>query len=235
MIQWEDYIKYHEIPKDKWLIQMDQGKLGRSVILYEKCFYRWIRSDVSIFTQNKGLICIEVKNSHDTLKRLAKELKGYSLIANYIYVYCSKNHLKGVHKIVQALHMENYVGIIVYNTIPSSNGDIIVPGLYRSAHKNNHFNINALMWVIWKNELLRILISNIGHLTYQPSKQGLSFKQVEEAKKSIFHARQPTKRMIINKMLKLFGTRKCLKLICDMFIYNDTDSEHTLNKTVFTD
>ena len=65
-----------------------KNKLGKSLVTYEKTINFKTIADCLIFTEKQGIIGIEIKTAHDTLKRLSHQLDDYVKCCSYVYVYC---------------------------------------------------------------------------------------------------------------------------------------------------
>ena len=132
----EDNDKRIEIDVKKYFLSCKNvfnylGELGDNRVVYEKEIMRGrVRADVLLFSENKGIIGIEFKTAPDTLKRLPRQLKYYSKVCNYVFVFCHDSHLADVEKLIEKLGMKSYVGIISYEVFE----DNILAGLYKEAN-----------------------------------------------------------------------------------------------------
>lgn len=136
------------------------GYMGEYKLVYEKMTMRGkLIADAMIFTQNKGIIGIEIKTEYDTLKRLPRQITNYARTCNYVYVYVHDSHLKDVIKILKEKGLYNIVGIISYTVFD----DEVIPGLYKEpARVNPKYELQSALTMLEKSSIVYLL----GMITY---------------------------------------------------------------------
>ncbi len=134
-------------------------KLGESLIIYEKTINFKTIADCLIFTQKRGIIGIEIKTQHDTLKRLPSQLRDYVRACSYVYVYCHDSKIEGVKHVLNKLNYP-FVGIISYTEFDGK----VIPGLIQKAHLSNYVSSYIATSLLWKKEL-RAIIKETKHET----------------------------------------------------------------------
>lgn len=128
------------------------GKLGNDLIIYEKKIYDGVISDCLIFTQYQGIIGVEIKTQHDTLKRLPRQLDSYVRTCRYTYVYCHDSKVVKVKKLLKKKHY-NFVGIISYTEFDKTP----IPGIIQQAKMSPFLMYQGYTSLLWKDELRKIL------------------------------------------------------------------------------
>ena len=128
------------------------GKLGNDLIIYEKKIYDGVISDCLIFTQYQGIIGVEIKTQHDTLKRLPRQLDSYVRTCRYTYVYCHDSKVVKVKKLLKKKHYE-FVGIISYTEFDKTP----IPGIIQQAKMSPFLMYQGYTSLLWKDELRKIL------------------------------------------------------------------------------
>ena len=128
------------------------GKLGNDLIVYEKKIYDGVISDCLIFTQYQGIIGVEIKTQHDTLKRLPRQLDSYVRTCRYTYVYCHDSKVVKVKKLLKKKHYD-FVGIISYTEFDKTP----IPGIIQQAKVSPFLMYQGYTSLLWKDELRKIL------------------------------------------------------------------------------
>lgn len=128
------------------------GKLGNDLIIYEKKIYDGVISDCLIFTQYQGIIGVEIKTQHDTLKRLPRQLDSYVRTCRYTYVYCHDSKVIEVKKLLKKKHYD-FVGIISYTEFDKTP----IPGIIQQAKVSPFLMYQGYTSLLWKDELRKIL------------------------------------------------------------------------------
>lgn len=128
------------------------GKLGNDLIIYEKKIYDGVISDCLIFTQYQGIIGVEIKTQHDTLKRLPRQLDSYVRTCRYTYVYCHDSKVVKVKKLLKKKHYD-FVGIISYTEFDKTP----IPGIIQQAKVSPFLMYQGYTSLLWKDELRKIL------------------------------------------------------------------------------
>lgn len=134
-----------------------KNKLGKSLVTYEKTINFKTIADCLIFTEKQGIIGIEIKTAHDTLKRLSHQLDDYVKCCSYVYVYCHDSHLEKVLQLLKEKHF-NYVGVISYTEFNHT----AIAGIIRKANKSPALISEGSTSLLWTSELKQIL-SKVEH------------------------------------------------------------------------
>lgn len=130
------------------------GDLGKSRIIFEKtCGYGELIADCLIFTENRGIIGVEIKTAHDTLKRLSKQLDSYVRVCNYVYVFCHDSHLEAVEALIKRKGLVNTVGIISYIEFK----DDVIGGVVKEAQPNSRYELTYALEMLWKKQIERVI------------------------------------------------------------------------------
>lgn len=180
------------------------GKLGNDLIIYEKKIYGGVITDCLIFTQYQGIIGVEIKTQHDTLRRLPRQLDSYVKTCRYTYVYCHDSKVKGVKDLLKQKHCE-FVGIISYTEFDH----VPVPGLVRQAKISPFLMYQGYTSLLWKDELKKILYV------------ATNTKQYDRINKLKF------------KYNQLFPSLNGEQLVANLYINNYTDPRKRLQKYHF--
>lgn len=214
------------------LFELNGKKIGKSRIVFEKVvIYGKLRCDALIFTENKGIIGVEIKTEYDNLKRLARQLSYYKKVCNYVYVYCHDSHLNKVIKLIKDKHLDKFVGVISYSIFK----DEVIPGVYQPAKLNPDYRLASALQMLWKSEIrdiLRVTTSQQAKLI--AAKEGLNYipifkDPVTQLKISSMPttygiaSERLTKPQLVKNYLKLYGQRQGTVILCQRFIYNDND------------
>lgn len=199
---WEDEIK-NSILQNK-VIFNQLGNLGQTLIIYEKKIYKRVIADALIFSQNQGIIGVEIKTQHDTLKRLPRQLDSYVRTCQYTYVYC---HDSKVNKVQDLLAKKGYdcVGIISYEEFDGQ----ALPGLVKSPTKSPYLIPWGYTSVLWNSELQKIIELATHEKPYS------------------------RKRDMINSMANIFPKEGAERVIANLYIDGNTDIEKQLQRYDF--
>lgn len=147
----EDEIK-NSVLHNESIFKASLGELGQSCILYEKKLNKRVISDVLLCSSKQGVIGIEIKTIHDTLKRLPHQLASYSLVCNYVYVLCQDQLIEKVNNLLLDLQMD-WVGIISYEEFEGTP----ILGLIKPATLSPQVNTKDSAKLLWRSERAKIL------------------------------------------------------------------------------
>lgn len=129
------------------------GDLGQAKVVWEKTIdYHKVIADCLIFTENKGIIGIEIKTESDNLKRLSHQLDSYARTCSYVFVFCHDSHLKDVLKLLEDKKYY-FVGVISYEIFDKT----VLAGLVREAVPSPKFSLYVCASMFWKREIYTIL------------------------------------------------------------------------------
>lgn len=222
------------------------GALGDNRVVYEKQIVGGrVRADVMVFTENKGIIGVEFKTAPDTLKRLPRQLKYYSMVCNYVFVFCHDSHLKAVEDLIAKLGMKKYVGIITYEVFKGR----IIAGLYKEAKLNPHYSLATALQMLWKTEIEYILLvttrktSSVLKNTFKyenmytdlPSTANHLLQDSELSTRRGVSSKRLSKRQLVQNYIGVLGESAGTRILCLAFIYPHYNPEKYLKIYDFGD
>jgi len=206
------------------------GDLGESITASEKNMgksrKRGVKAtiaDLLVFTEKKGIIGVEVKTEYDNLQRLNRQMKGYSLVCDFVWVVCHDKHVEDVEKRLKRYHHQ-HVGIIAYTEF----NDTILGGIYKHPFQNQNKSTYHALNILWKDDLVRIM----GGLRY-PSRiasRELGFKNTKETERhsamtSTTFSNKMKKGELINNIITRFGPIEANRMVCKFFINNENPNK----------
>lgn len=206
------------------------GDLGKNIVLSEKSMGRSNQrnvketiADLLIFSEEQGLVGVEIKTEYDTLQRLNRQMKGYSLVCDYIYVVTHDKHVEGVEERLRR-YKHKHVGIIAYTEFKET----IIGGVYKVATKNPKKSIFHTVNILWKADIVKIL----GGLRF-PSRvaaRELGIKNLKDINRhsagtAPAFSNKMRKRELINNMLARFGAVETNNLVVTFFINNQNPNK----------
>lgn len=147
---WEDDLKNSILQNKAIFSQL--GNLGDTLVIYEKTIYQQVIADALIFSSNLGIIGVEIKTQHDTLKRLPHQLDSYVRTCAYTYVYCHDSKLDEVLKLLAKKHYD-CVGVISYEEYDHQP----LAGLIRKPTFSPYITQMSYPSLLWKIELKSVL------------------------------------------------------------------------------
>lgn len=178
--------------------------LGDCLVVYEKVINWKTIADCLVFSK-RGIIGIEIKTSHDTLRRLPSQLEDYIRSCRYTYVFCADEQLKGVMKLLDGKHY-NFVGVISYSAF---NDTEVVAGLVRRAKDSPYVNTSGTYSLLWSTELRKL---------YQTT----------------YHEVAKGKRYEIEKALP-YNNEQAQQIVAQMYVNNQIDNNKPLQRYYFGD
>ncbi|AMQ66656.1 hypothetical protein BH753_gp174 [Bacillus phage Shbh1] len=202
-----------------------------STVLFEKAITIGSTiADCLIFSEEKGIIGIEIKTERDTTRRLNKQLINYSLICDYVYVLCHDNHVEKVEQIL-ANHRHDHVGILAYTEFK---GEAVL-GIYKDPVVSPKKDTRMAYQMLWKEEISNILGSfkkqmktleekGISVSTAKSRSNGLHGLYV----KSNASKKYLRKTDMIDMIVSRIGDEEANKLLCDIFINGRMHPEKNL-------
>ena len=231
---YEDKIK--ELILKKRHIFLSSGY--NSTVLFEKGIVIGSTiADCLIFSQEKGIIGVEIKTEYDTTRRLNKQLKNYSLVCDYVYVLCHDNHVEKTEEILSK-NNHHHVGILAYTEF---RGDVIL-GVYKEPVRSPKKKVEMAYHMLWKEELSNILGS------FKKQVQTLEEKglKVDVAKsrsnglhglytKSNASKKYLTKNDLAKMIVSRLGKEAANQLLCDIFIQGRMHPDKQLKYHYFKD
>lgn len=207
------------------------GDVGQSAIVFEKAIMQGNTiCDCLIFTENKGLIGIEIKTERDSTKRLNKQLRDYEMVCDYVYVLCHDNHVPKVETILNR-HDHRHVGILSYTEFM---GEAML-GEYRAPVRSPKKSAYHMLNILWKEDLLRMLgtfrrygdrLEDNGSKVMKTNNRsgGVSGLYVKSTT-----ARRMTKPELIKNLIsRVGGTEEATRVFCDVFIHDRNHPEKAI-------
>lgn len=186
---------------------------GKSNIIFEKMIHEFsVITDCLIFSENKGIIGVEIKTENDSLKRLNKQMLAYRALCDFAWVLC---HDKHTDKVLEILDKNNHINIGVISYMEYE--DEILAGVIRDSNTSPHKDASVALSMLWKPELLNI--ANVVKNGYEYSQLGLDNYYHTEGGTigSVVTAKMP-KHAIVNYIVGTLGGIEASQLVCDMFI-----------------
>lgn len=214
------------------------GDIGPSVLVYEKALsfkkdqsVKKVIADCLIFSENAGIIGIEIKTERDSTRRLLRQLRSYALTCDYVYIMCHDKHVEKVEGILKRNGLP-FVGIIAYTAFKGKP----TMGIYKYADKSIHKNVFYALNMLWKVELLKLL-----------SMWGNPSRAIAEARGELFgqrssrvgssSARGYTTKMpkpqLIKELINRLGSEEANRVLCRVFINNRVDIKRSLDIQTF--
>lgn len=177
-------------------------------------------ADSLIFSEEKGIIGIEIKTEHDTTRRLNKQLKNYSLVCDFVYVLCHDNHVEKTEGILVKNNF-HHVGIIAYTEFRGS----AVLGIYRKAVRSPLKKVTVAYQMLWKEEISNIL-GSFKRQMKTLEEEGLSVDMAKSRSQGLHglytqsnaSKKYLTKNQMISMLVARLGEEEANKLLCDIFI-----------------
>lgn len=106
------------------------------------------RVDIAII--NGKIHGYEIKSKQDNLERLPNQIESYNSVFDTMTIVTYKSHLEKIKKIVP-----KWWGI---KCVDDKNGDIILKNI-RKPKENNNINIQNVAMLLWKDEMLDLLLN----------------------------------------------------------------------------
>lgn len=228
----EDELKNAVLHYDNLLSYL--GNIGKSKVIFEKSInYGRVIADSLIFTENKGVVGVEIKSGHDTIKRLPKQLESYSLVCNYVFVFCHDSHLKEVEELLKKPKFK-HVGIISYDEFDNK----AIAGLYKKATLSPFFSLRVLASILWKKELYQVLqmwIARPEQVAANTYKLKADSSGNGAAKHPGYLKKSYSFKMLLHIFTNIFSVKQGTKLICEIFIKDGFDPKKQLQQYHFND
>lgn len=181
---------------------------GRSLVIYEKTIYDGVIADCLIFSKQAGIVGVEIKTQHDTLKRLPHQLDSYVRTCAYTYVCCHDSKVKKVKTLLAKKHYD-CVGIISYEEFDHQ----ALVGLVKPAKFSPYINYRSFTSLLWHSELNKLVYLT----THEKFKH---YKTVQYLAKTIN---------------SLFSNQQAERIISEMYIDHETDPKKPLQRYHFGD
>lgn len=158
-------------------------------------------ADCLIFSEEQGLIGVEIKSARDSNRRLRRQLTDYAKVCDYVWVLIHDTMLVEVEPILEDFP---FVGVICYTEID----DKLVPGVVKAPNPSPSYNLKTALDMLWSDEL------------YTLAKQA-----AKDAKRTIppkYKLTQKRKRIdFITRMGEQFAHDEFIKLIVSGYKHPD--------------
>lgn len=189
------------------------GSLGKSVVISEKAIPNFsVIADLLVFSENYGIIGLEIKTEHDSTQRLNKQLRAYEAISTEVWVVVHDSLYAHVH---QVLEKNNHptVGIISYSTFE---GDIIF-GKMREPVTSPNFRVENILNLMDKNSLL-LLARRIVSGVYKDSTSNQGYYGATRDGQSSVVTYRMSKSMLIQVIVHNLGRVGAYQLVIDTYL-----------------
>jgi|SRR5699024_4155313 len=215
---YEDDIKDMILDKRHIFINKDE----KHTILFEKGIaINSTIADCIIFSESGHIIGVEIKTERDTVRRLNKQLKNYSLVCDEVYVLCHDDHIDNVEGILNR-HGHSHVGIISYTEFQ---GEAVV-GVYKEPSKSPTKKVNIAFQMLWRQEIVQLLgsfkrqvktLEELGLKTESVKSRsaGLHGLYVQSNASKKYLRKTDMINMIVNRL----GEEESNMLLCAVFIH----------------
>jgi hypothetical protein len=196
-------------------------KSGKSIVVFEKGIVVGSTiADCLIFSEERGIIGVEIKTEHDSTRRLNKQLKHYNLVCDYVYVLCHDDHVEKTEDILVKNNHHN-VGIIAYTEFK---GEPVL-GVYKKAVRSPFKKVTMAYNILWRPEIESILggfkrqVSTLEEFglkvdTAKSRSNGLHGLYVQSNASKKYLRKSDMINMIVNRI----GEEEANRLLCDIFI-----------------
>lgn len=173
-------------------------------------------ADLLIFSVEQGVVGIEIKTEYDNLQRLNRQMKGYSLVCDYVWIVCHDKHVEGVEERLRR-YKHHHVGIIAYREFKET----IIGGVYKEPTRNPHKSVYHTANMLWKRDLVRIL-SGLRFPSRVAARE-LGIKNVEDKDRNAYATavtfpHRMRKGELIQNMIARFGEQETNNLVVKCFI-----------------
>lgn len=224
---YEEDIKEVILNKKHLFIEEDE----KHTILFEKgIVINSVIADCLIFSENKGIIGVEVKTERDNTRRLNRQLNGYNRVCDYVYVLAHDDHVEKVEEILNK-HGHIHVGIIAYTEFK---GEAIL-GIYKEASRSPKKDVRMAWQMLWRQEIVNILGSfkrqvktleekSLKVNTVKSRSSGLHGLYVQSNASSKYLKKSHMIDMIVN----MLGSEEANRLLCNIFISGKKHPEKQL-------
>ncbi|MDT9683425.1 sce7726 family protein [Streptomyces sp. TRM76323] len=210
------------------------GNLGRSSVVFEKAIASHsVIADALIFSENYGIIGVEIKTDHDSTTRLNRQLSAYKVVCDQVYVLCHDNKLEAVERVLER-YKHTSVGIVAYSTYEGEQA----LGIVKDSYPADEYKPEAILDVLWKSEVraLADVVSSPTKLTIIDMKRklGESFNRFAMSVPPVFTNRMP-KKSLINQIITRIGKYQAHEIATMMFYEHIKDPEKALKYYMFRD
>lgn len=213
------------------------GILGKSAIVFEKKLsntkdktVKTTIADCLIFSEQKGIIGIEIKTERDSTQRLNRQLRAYSLTCDYVYVMCHDDHVAKVEQVIKR-YQHHHVGIIAYSEFRGQP----VAGIYRLAQPSYEKSVYHALNMLWKSEIVKIMGTFRHPAPRIEAELGLKAYDIKDRSGGIHglgvqsgFSNKMTKPQLIKNFIVRVGPDEANRVLCDIMINNRNHPEKSI-------
>lgn len=135
---------------NSFLKEQDYIKESDTVIINELDVCAGVsRADIAVI--NGKIHGYEIKSKQDNLERLPSQIESYNLIFDTMTIVTYESHLKKVKEIIP-----KWWGI---KCVYEKNGDVMIKNI-RKPKENNNINIQNVAMLLWKDEMIDLILSH---------------------------------------------------------------------------
>lgn len=204
---------------------------GKSTIVFEKGIVVGSTiADCMIFSEEKGILGIEIKTERDNTRRLNKQLKHYSLVCDYVYVLCHDDHVEKTEEILRK-NNHTHCGIIAYTEF---RGEPVL-GVYKQAVKSPFKSVNMAYQLLWRDEIANLL-GAMKRQVQTLEEYGISVDSAKSRSNGLHglytqsnaSKKYLKKGQMIGMIVNRLGAVEANRLLCDIFINGKMNPEKNL-------
>ncbi len=207
------------------------GNIGKHVVVSEKMVAEFsVIADLLVFSENYGIIGIEIKTEHDSTQRLNKQLRAYEAISTETWVVVHDSLFEHVAKVLKN-NNHPHVGVISYSVYK---GDIIM-GKVIEPTISDTFRVEHLLNIMHKSELLS-LARKVTSVTYDKSGRPVitgAYGAMREGRSSTVTGRFP-KATLIQIIVAKLGRLGAYQVVVDTFVNQRLNMSRNLKYYHFT-
>lgn len=207
------------------------GNIGRHVVISEKMIAEYsVIADLLVFSENYGIIGIEIKTEHDSTQRLNKQLRAYEAISTETWVVVHDSLYEHVAKVLKD-NNHPHVGVISYSVYKGEiyMGKVIEPII------SNTFRVEHLLNIMHKTELLS-LARKVTSVSYTQSGESVitgSYGKLREGRSSTVTGRF-SKAILIQIIVAKLGRLGAYQIVVDTFVNQRLNMSRNLKYYHFT-
>lgn len=217
MVKVTDTEHPYELDVKRKILESPQffGNIGNHVVISEKAISDFsVIADLLVFSENYGIIGIEIKTEHDSTQRLNKQLRAYEAITTETWVVVHDSLYPHVEKVLKT-NNHPHVGVISYTVFEGEiyMGKVIEPTI------SNTFMAEHVLNMMHKTELLS-LARRVTATAYTKTGKNVvtgAYGDNREGRSSTVTGRFP-KRMLIQIIIAKLGRLGAYQIVVDSFI-----------------
>lgn len=237
----EEPVKFYEADIKNLILNKQRmfGELGSSTIVFEKALSKTkdntvkkVIADCLIFSEERGIIGIEIKTLYDNTQRLLRQLRAYSLTCDFVYVACHDKHVPKVEQILKRYDLD-HVGIMSYTEF---RGKPTI-GMYKEAERSPGKSVYHALNMLWKQELLQMLGTFRHPAPRIQEELGITAQKVQDRGgmrglhgdmvRSTYSSNMK-KPQVIREFIARLGKEEANKVLCAVFVNNRLHPERAI-------